>query len=116
MPSWRRLSSTYNFLWTSCGRVDYESLSSQVGTKLQVVSLSKQQGNQGGSMVVMPTQRIRRVNEISPPIPGVPLCAVDVVPLPVLAVPVDESEDRSIEVRALNHEMVATMKARAVGI
>lgn len=80
----------------------------EVGTKLQVVSISKHQGS-GGSMVVMPTQRIRRVDTISDPVMGVPLCAVETVPLPVLAVPTDESAI-SIEVRALNHEMVATMK------
>eukprot|EP00435_Cladocopium_sp_Y103_P036211 s819_g9.t1 len=72
-----------------------------VGTKLQVVSISKHQGS-GGSMVVMPTQRIRRVDTISDPVMGVPLCAVETVPT-------DESAI-SIEVRALNHEMVATMK------
>jgi len=93
------------------GKVTSSSELMEVGTKLQVVSISKyQQPNQpGGSMVVMPTQRIRRVGTISDPVMGVPLCAVETLPLPVLSVPTDEST-LSIEIRALNHEMVATMK------
>lgn len=93
------------------GKVTTATDLQEVGTKLQVVSISKHQApNQtGGSMVVMPTQRIRRVDTISDPVMGVPLCAVETLPLPVLTVPTDESAI-SIEVRALNHEMVATMK------
>ncbi|CAK9055987.1 unnamed protein product [Durusdinium trenchii] len=95
------------------GKVASSDALMEVGTKLQVVTvtLGKNQApsQPGGSLVVMPMQRIRRVGTISNPVAGVPLCAVETVPLPVLEVPTDESET-SIEIRALNHEMVATMK------
>ncbi|CAJ1442463.1 unnamed protein product [Effrenium voratum] len=85
------------------GKVANADALMEVGTKLQVISLKP--ANSGGTLVVMPLQRIRRVGVISNPTKDAPLCAVEAVPLPTVPVGADDAV-----ARALNHEMVATMK------
>lgn len=81
----------------------------EVGTRLQVVSMAMHPSMPGGQIVVMPTQRIRRLKTLSKPAEGSPLCAVDTELVPVAEVPADNSQAAN-DVRALHHEIIATMK------
>eukprot|EP00930_Biecheleria_cincta_P083124 TRINITY_DN72757_c0_g1_i1.p1 TRINITY_DN72757_c0_g1~~TRINITY_DN72757_c0_g1_i1.p1 ORF type:complete len:990 (+),score=201.93 TRINITY_DN72757_c0_g1_i1:25-2994(+) len=81
----------------------------EVGTRLQVVSMAMHPSMPGGQIVVMPTQRIRRLKALSKPAEGSPLCAVDTELAPVAEVPADNSQAAN-DVRALHHEIIATMK------
>lgn len=76
-----------------------------IGTLLQLVSLSSHPSLPGGQAVVMPMRRIRNVRTMSKPSPGMPLCAVYTESMPDVVVP-----SNSDDVRALHHEIIATMK------
>jgi len=94
------------------GKVDSVDELVEVGTKLQVVSLISQSPNSpGGSLLVMPTGRIRRVGVA--PQEGLsvsPLFKLETVALPNQVVPSASDAKLSMEIRALHSEMVATMK------
>jgi len=77
----------------------------EIGTLLQIVSLANHPSMPGGQVVVMPTQRIKLLRTLSKPSEGSPLCAVYAEKVPDVEVPA-ESDD----VRALHHEIIATMK------
>jgi len=87
------------------GRVESGEAFTLIGTLLQVVSLATHPNSAGGQVVVMPAQRIKLLRTISKPSPGVPLCSVFVETMPEVVVP-----KNSEEVRALHHEIIATMK------
>mmetsp|Transcript_31061 Transcript_31061/g.89038 ORF Transcript_31061/g.89038 Transcript_31061/m.89038 type:complete len:899 (-) Transcript_31061:108-2804(-) len=87
------------------GRVASGEELAKVGTLLQVVSLATHPSAPGGQVVVMPTQRIQLLRALSKPSQGTPLCAVYVEPTPDL-----ELAPESDDVRALHHEIIATMK------
>jgi len=91
------------------GKVESADELLEIGTCLQVVSMASHPSMPGGQVVVMPTQRIMRVKTLSKPAPGSPLCAVDTVFIPDVQAP---SEDSAVgqSVRALHHEIIATMK------
>jgi len=87
------------------GRVESGDDLAEIGTMLQIVSLASHPSSAGGQVVVMPTQRIRLIKSISKPSPGHPLCAVFVEGIPDIEVPAN-----SDDIRALHHEIIATMK------
>eukprot|EP00931_Biecheleriopsis_adriatica_P042948 TRINITY_DN2450_c0_g2_i1.p1 TRINITY_DN2450_c0_g2~~TRINITY_DN2450_c0_g2_i1.p1 ORF type:complete len:994 (-),score=206.88 TRINITY_DN2450_c0_g2_i1:37-3018(-) len=91
------------------GKVESADELLEIGTQLQVVSTAKHPSMPGGQIVVMPTQRIRRVATLSKPSPGSPLCAVDTEVVASVEVPENDSEATN-DVRALHHEIIATMK------
>eukprot|EP00747_Dinoflagellata_sp_TGD_P155253 gnl/TRDRNA2_/TRDRNA2_177565_c0_seq1.p1 gnl/TRDRNA2_/TRDRNA2_177565_c0~~gnl/TRDRNA2_/TRDRNA2_177565_c0_seq1.p1 ORF type:complete len:1015 (+),score=186.68 gnl/TRDRNA2_/TRDRNA2_177565_c0_seq1:104-3046(+) len=64
------------------GRVNGVFDLEEVGTLLQVVTLNSHPELPGGSVVVMPSKRIRRLRVISGSSPNVPLCGVTVEHLP----------------------------------
>ncbi|OLQ06779.1 Lon protease-like, mitochondrial [Symbiodinium microadriaticum] len=94
------------------GKVDSVDELVEVGTKLQVVSLISQSPNSpGGSLLVMPTGRIRRVGVAAQDGPSLgPLFKLETVALPNQVVPSASDAKLSMEIRALHSEMVATMK------
>lgn len=87
------------------GRVESGDELVKVGTLLQIVSLANHPSALGGQVVVMPTKRIQLLRTLSKPSQGTPLCAVYVENVPEVVVP-PESDD----IRALHHEIIATMK------
>lgn len=86
------------------GHVESGDRLEKVGTMLQIISLATHPGSPGGQVVVMPTQRIRLLRALSKPSPSTPLVAVYVDNIPDVEVPDDDN------VRALHHEIIATMK------
>jgi len=86
------------------GRVKDSEELEEFGTLLQIVSLTTHPSLPGGQVVVMPSHRIQLMKALSKPSPGTPLCAVYVKNLPQVKV----TEDN--DVRALHHEIIATMK------
>jgi len=87
------------------GRVGCGEELAKVGTLLQIVSLATHPSVPGGQVVVMPMRRIQLLRTLSKPCEGTPLCAVYVEHNPDVIVPPD-----SDDVRALHHEIIATMK------
>jgi Lon-like ATP-dependent protease len=87
------------------GRVDSGEDLEPIGTLLQIISLASHPTVPGGQVVVMPSRRIRLLRTLSKPSPGSPLCAVYTENMPDVEVPADNDS-----VRALHHEIIATMK------
>lgn len=87
------------------GRVESGDELVKVGTLLQIVSLASHPSVPGGQVVVLPSQRIQLLRTLSKPTPGTPLCAVYVENVPDIEVP-----PNSDDIRALHHEIIATMK------
>mmetsp|Transcript_36390 Transcript_36390/g.93826 ORF Transcript_36390/g.93826 Transcript_36390/m.93826 type:complete len:1019 (-) Transcript_36390:306-3362(-) len=87
------------------GKVESGEELVQIGTLLQIVSIATHPSAPGGQVVVMPLRRIQLLRTLSPPSEDTPLCAVYVDSVPDVVVPPD-----SDDVRALHHEIIATMK------
>merc|ERR1719487_50054 len=87
------------------GRVDSGEELEEIGTHLQIISLAAHPSVPGGQVVVMPSRRIRLLRTLSKPSPGNPLCAIYTENVPDVDVP-----DQNESVRALHHEIIATMK------
>lgn len=100
-----RVSSDGQAIRRDTGPVQSGKELESIGTLLQLVSLSAHPTLPGGQAVVMPMRRIRNVRTMSKPSPGMPLCAVFTESVPDVVVPPD-----SDDVRALHHEIIATMK------
>jgi len=77
----------------------------EIGTLLQIISLAAHPSVPGGQVVVMPSRRIRLLRTLSKPSPGNPLCAIYTENVPDVEVPANDDG-----VRALHHEIIATMK------
>jgi len=87
------------------GRIESGDELEEIGTLLQIISLAAHPSVPGGQVVVMPSKRIKMMRTLSKPSPGNPLCAVYTQNVEDVIVPEgDES------VRALHHEIIATMK------
>jgi Lon-like ATP-dependent protease len=76
-----------------------------IGTLLQVVSLANHPNGPGGQIVVMPTERIKRLRTLSKPSADAPFCAVYAESIPDVKI-----EPGSNDIRVLHHEIIATMK------
>jgi Lon-like ATP-dependent protease len=87
------------------GRVDSGEDLEDIGTLLQIISLAAHPSVPGGQVVVMPSRRIRMLRTLSKPSPGNPLCAVYTEDVADVEVPAQNES-----VRALHHEIIATMK------
>jgi len=87
------------------GRVDSGENLERIGTLLQIVSLATHPSSPGGQVVVMPTQRIKLTRTLSKPSPDVPLCAIYAEGIPDVKV-----EPGNNDIKALHHEIIATMK------
>lgn len=87
------------------GKVESGDELVKVGTLLQIVSLASHPSQPGGQVVVMPTKRIQLLRTLSKPSEGTPLCAVYVEHVPDVVAPPEDDD-----VRALHHEIIATMK------
>jgi len=87
------------------GRVASGDDLTSVGTLLQIISLAAHPSVAGGQIVVMPSRRIKLMRTLSKPSPSTPLCAVYVENVPEVEVPSDNDS-----IRALHHEIIATMK------
>jgi len=87
------------------GRVESGEDLEEIGTLLQIISLAAHPSVPGGQVVVMPSRRIRLLRTLSKPSEGNPLCAIYTENVPDVEVPANNDS-----IRALHHEIIATMK------